>query len=319
MLKVALLYADKVTLHSPIAAIFMNATESATNFTTLERLQLMVRIAPLLSPDHEENYRHQLEVYELLNRKEEKFLVVQTRHKRARQLVPVGVRDSLKSIYSGKKTIEDKGQKDWAKLNESTESLRQFLGIDKLDKAVEAGLLTVNRLESDKVSGYELLVRLGPGNYDIEHLISEPASAMTREIMNLMFSPNDSYLFVDNKFGDVFQLAKQTSGQNPQLNQVQKEKAKNVFLVSHMFSVLPRFEGAAFDEVLDINSELSRPLIRFRSAVAEYAELIESTSWDSDFEAEAAKVFEEKIKPSILEIEERIEDNSLSSSAHQPS
>ena len=52
------------------------------------------------------------------------------------------------------------------------------------------------------------------------------------------------------------------------------------------------------------------PSSGFRGTISEYTDLIESTSWDSDFEAEASKVFEEKIKPAVQDIKERVEENS---------
>ena len=194
-------------------------------------------------------------------------------------------------------------------LDEGANEARNSLKINELDKAVKAGRLKVDGLRTNKVDSYELLVRLSR-NKDIEHLLEKPSTEMVQEVMNLMFSPSRLYPFVDSKFGEAFQLSAQMSNNKPPLNRVQVNKAKNISLVSQMFEMLPTFEKASLDEILSINNELSDALVRFRGAVGEYAELIESTSWDSGFEAEAAKVFEEKLKPSIQEIEERVEYNS---------
>ena len=314
MLRVALLYGDAVTLHSPIAALLMSATERATSFTTVERLSLMVRLAPLSNPDVEANYRHQLESFEEISLKEKKLLVLRAHLEDAGHQVPQIVEALLEAIGKVKKLIEDKGQSQWFKLDRSIDEIRAGFGLDKLHRALKTGRLQVNNMQTNKVDGYELLFRLGRGedirHKDIQHLVEKPTTEMAQEVMNLMFSPNKLYPFVDSKFGEAFRLAGHMSNTMPPLNQVQASKAKNVSLVSQLFELLPDFEKASFDEVLSINDELSSALTRFRGAVGEYAELIESTSWDSDFEAEAAKVFEEKIKPAVKEIEERVDENS---------
>ena len=302
MLKVALLYADTVTLNSPTAALLLSATERATSFSTVERLSLMVRVAPLLNSELEENYRYQLEVYRDLCQ-EESFLNASRRTRRSAS-------QQLRDISEGKSIIEDKAQGSWSQVDQSIDALKRELELDKLDRAMESGRLTVNSMQTNKVNGYELLVRLGLENSEIEHLIPEPANEMTQKVLSMMLSPDTSYPFVDDKFGKVFRLTQQALSNGPQLNRVQEGKAKNVSLVSELFELLPGFETASFDEILSISDELSDPLIRFRGAVSEYAELIESASWDSDFKAEAHRVFEEKIKPAVLEIEERVEENS---------
>ncbi|MDQ4679403.1 hypothetical protein, partial [Stenotrophomonas maltophilia group sp. RNC7] len=95
------------------------------------------------------------------------------------------------------------------------------------------------------------------------------------------------------------------------ISDMDKYKAIHAGLTDKLLFKLPSFEFAEVDEILDIRKELERPLLRFRGKTIEYAESIQTLPWDKDFEDECCILYNKEIVPSILEIEEMIEDNNI--------
>jgi hypothetical protein len=89
-----------------------------------------------------------------------------------------------------------------------------------------------------------------------------------------------------------------------QTSKVSSTRAKQVGLSAELLQRLPLFDKATTDEVMDIRSELSKPLVRFRSAIIQFSRQIESAAWDDEFMLESEQVFREHVEPAILEIEE---------------
>ncbi|MGB3544761.1 hypothetical protein, partial [Rubrivirga sp.] len=69
---------------------------------------------------------------------------------------------------------------------------------------------------------------------------------------------------------------------------------------------LPLFERATVAEVLDIRSDLDRPLSRFRSAIAEFSDEIASAPWDPDFAVESARIYDLRVAPAIADLEDAV-------------
>ena len=74
---------------------------------------------------------------------------------------------------------------------------------------------------------------------------------------------------------------------------------------------LPCFDSAPVDELIDIKSELSSPLARFRSKMLTYSSEIQSLPWDNDFESECNLLYDKEVVPALLEIEEATKENTF--------
>ena len=83
-------------------------------------------------------------------------------------------------------------------------------------------------------------------------------------------------------------------------------RARGVGLASDLLQNLPLFDNASVDEVISIRRELEKPLIRFRSSMIEFSDEINSATWDTDFPLECETIFNRKVRPAILEIEESV-------------
>lgn len=87
------------------------------------------------------------------------------------------------------------------------------------------------------------------------------------------------------------------------------EKTRHMGFISQIMNRLPDFENATVDEIIDIRKELDRPLMRFRSAIMKTSEDIKYEVWDDDFYYDVEKIFYKEIHPSVLEIEELVQEN----------
>lgn len=88
-------------------------------------------------------------------------------------------------------------------------------------------------------------------------------------------------------------------------------RAKQVGVSSDLFCRLPLFEKASVDEIVDIRKELDKSLIRFRSAIISFSREIENAPWEKGFSQEVDQVFNERVLPSILEIEEAYKSSNV--------
>ncbi|MFA7361933.1 MAG: hypothetical protein WC139_12950 [Candidatus Kapaibacterium sp.] len=87
------------------------------------------------------------------------------------------------------------------------------------------------------------------------------------------------------------------------------KRGNNINLVYNLFERLPLFENTTMDEIVDIRKDLSKPLIRFRSAIIKISKNIENEFWDNDFESDIHNIIIQEIEPVILEIEEETNQN----------
>jgi hypothetical protein len=88
-------------------------------------------------------------------------------------------------------------------------------------------------------------------------------------------------------------------------------RAKHIGLAANVLRRLPVFETATISEILNIRSELERPLVRFRGAMAKFSKEIETAAWDATFADDAEGLFVREIEPAVLEIEDAVKANSF--------
>ena len=77
-------------------------------------------------------------------------------------------------------------------------------------------------------------------------------------------------------------------------------------LAAHVLQRLPLFEHATVAEVLDIRDDLGGPLTRFRAAVADFADAVDSQAWDADFAVDADRVYQRDVAPTVADIDDAV-------------
>jgi hypothetical protein len=74
---------------------------------------------------------------------------------------------------------------------------------------------------------------------------------------------------------------------------------------------LPNFVNLRMDEVIDLRSKLSSPLVRFRSEIARMSEEFEARPLDPDFAQEVEDAWRARVEPALLEIRETLAEHGL--------
>lgn len=161
-----------------------------------------------------------------------------------------------------------------------------------------------------KAGAGELLEPLNKGLLEIHPFQTDDLDKMAHEYYDsLMKSISDGSTFplFDTKSGDLVRASLQEGLFT--VPDVDKMRSKHCALAANLFERLPLFESASIGEILDIRSELQKPLHNFRSAMIKMSDDMKSCSWEEDFVKEAELIFYENVKPSVLEIEEAVRSN----------
>ncbi|WP_143341876.1 hypothetical protein [Deinococcus indicus] len=171
------------------------------------------------------------------------------------------------------------------------------LGILDIDKLVRRGLLNLEKYEHEMASG-------------------SFAEKFTEGVFKTIASQN-SFPLLDREMSNLIDLY--IKEKRPELSNMRKERAAQTGLSAHFIQRLPHFEQAGVDEILDIRKLLVRPLSKFRAAMVEYSKTIQSATWERDFAIEADELYNLKIAPAVMEIEEAVSINRVVQNIYQKS
>lgn len=84
------------------------------------------------------------------------------------------------------------------------------------------------------------------------------------------------------------------------------QKIRIAKIATDVFSRLPNFSMASFDEIKDIRVELQPHLALFRKAITDISVDIKSSPWDADFPHDVEREVQQRVDPAISEIEAQI-------------
>ncbi|GHU75038.1 hypothetical protein AGMMS49992_18170 [Clostridia bacterium] len=138
--------------------------------------------------------------------------------------------------------------------------------------------------------------------YDEELLTAEHLRYVQRAI-------SSSYPILDSLTNMM--MGKLGSDMVVDISDTKKSEYRHGALVNDFIQRLPSFETSSFDEIIDIRSELSNAVTRFRSKTLKYTRSIQEIPWSNDFSIEATLLFDSEVSPAIYEIEEMTKENSF--------
>ena len=267
--KSALLYADQVTLISPMAYLFHQFTDEKNSLNEKNAIKLFYKILPLIKKKDSNTYNS---FYPVLN--ELSKIVNGKQYNSLPYVKKIQIKSQLKS-YS----------QEFSKL------MFSFIGnenADDLDSLIRHGQVKIESFNNSIA--------------DVDRCVLEYYN-------KLKVALKSSYPLFDEQSNDLMKAALESNIIN--VSPTDKRKITHAGLADNYIQRLPSFSEATIDELIDIKSELSQPLIRFRSKMLCYSDSLQSMPWDNDFEKECDLLYDKEVAPALLEIEECTKDNSF--------
>lgn len=170
----------------------------------------------------------------------------------------------------------------------------------EFDRAVKDGLLEIRQIgETENIPLSDLR---GTLVQSVEKIADEFIGVVTDTMTDSTTHP----LF-DDEAGSIVKLGIEAGVISPTASRI--AQAKQTQLAANVLNRLPLFDDASMNEILDIRSELEGQLVRFRSAIMTYADVIKLASWDNEFSVEAEELFHREIEPAVLDIEDAVKSN----------
>ncbi|MFK8793685.1 hypothetical protein [Planococcus plakortidis] len=272
LLKVGLLYADKVKLSSMSSALMIDLTRMYT-FDDSQKVQYMIEFLPNLLPDEQ-----------VRNTTHRKLVYIQNLMSK-RKLKPQEKQELLQFRLQGLNQM-------WVGMKHMIEEMVVNTGMDNLLPFIENDILELEGLTAQDNS--------------MDSLMND----WLNNLDNTLGNPNTYPLF-DKTINSLVSQAQSVVSSLESGNTHISERATHAGFVSDVYQKLPSFERASFDEIMDIRKELQKPLINFRSAMLVYSQEINSVPWEENFEYEANKLYISKVLPAVTEVEESCEENKV--------
>jgi len=168
-----------------------------------------------------------------------------------------------------------------------------FAGLNELKRAQTVGLLTIEALDFTETK--------------IKEADDRAAEMVMKRVIDAVEGTN-SYPLFDDPVGMIVQAGILLGKLRP--SEAAIKRGRQIGTAASLLRDLPHFDAATMDEVLDIRSELERPLVRFRSAIIRLAEGITPAPWDDEFSSDLEQVIQRDIRPVIADLEDAIQANS---------
>jgi hypothetical protein len=177
--------------------------------------------------------------------------------------------------------------------------LRESSGMIELERAVDAGLLDIDRLDLDpiRLTQESVLAALGRSTNAVS---SRVVDTYVGRVSAAVAKGSGTYPLFDRGTSEIVELMIRER----RLKGASTRPAGEIALAGRYIGYMPTFPDATVDEVLDVRRGLHKPLIRFRGAMATMASAVEPHAWDLAFAAEADRLYRAEVAPALLDLEE---------------
>lgn len=274
LVKAALLYADRVTLRSPVTTMLV-AVAALRNLTLEEKVELIVNLAPVIDRVGGEKLAH-----DLLG------IFVTANRKRRRQLEG-GIRSAFEVVKS-----------------KATEILNDF-GANDLIRATQLDILDVQAFDMGKGGGVASSIRKVAGAPAADE--PDVTSQFIDGVLSDIRDPN-TFPMLDAQTKRIVNAGVREGVF--QFTDAEVKKGRHVALAGHVFDRLPVFENVPIDELIDVREQLQAPLVRFRAAMIRFSAAVKEAPWDEGFRAEAELILLQEVEPALQELDELVRGNS---------
>ncbi|MFC9472444.1 hypothetical protein ACFTS5_09645 [Nocardia sp. NPDC056952] len=267
----ALLYADSVTLISPQMS-YLQLMAGYRQARDIEYLRLAAKGAPVYAPDEAERLNQMVDQYDRTSRADRR-----AQKKEIQQFFEVLRPTKELLIANAVNTLAN-------------------CGYDELELAINEGILTIEPMDNVDLTTFGDDRESTIGTFEYFNRVS-----------NTLLT-GDSYPLFDQVTGDLVRKGVDAGILAPV--QVARRRGRNAALANGFFDHLPYFEHATIDEILDIRTDLRKPLGKFREGVQQISKDIDINPEDPQFPHIIADEWTAKIAPALDEIDELFAENS---------
>ncbi len=276
LVKAALLYADKVTLASPAAAMVLAASRLMKVEPVARHRRMLDLAAPLMDQD-------------------------------VRQYVPLLTQRRFRRQfpdYAQLKAILDRSAEDVAHV---FGKIGQEAHLPELQTAIDAGLLEIDELGLDPVAFLTDAVLAASGRAPTQGSTAAALMAMVTRVGGSVAPGSLTYPMFDDGANRLAEAIEALEGASQ--HRVSRRPAAEVGLAGHFVGRIPAFPDATVAEIIDVRRGLQQPLVRFRGAMAGMARELEEAPWDSGFRHLADSLYRSEVGPALLDLEENTRDS----------
>jgi hypothetical protein len=276
LVKAALLYADKVRLASPAAAMVLAASRLMKVEPVARHRRLLDLAAPLMDPE-------------------------------IRQYVPLLTQRRFRRQfpnYAQLKAILDRSVEDVAGV---FGAIGQKAHMPELQTAISAGLLEIDELGLDPVAFLTDAVLAASGRAPTEGSTAAAIGAMVARVGGAVAPGSLTYPMFDDGASRLAAAIEALDGAGRR--DVSRRPAAEVGLAGHFVGRMPAFPDATVAEIIDVRRGLQRPLVRFRGALAGIARELEEAPWEPGFRDLADSLYRSEVGPALMDLEENTRES----------
>jgi hypothetical protein len=180
-------------------------------------------------------------------------------------------------------------------------------GAGELSMALDAGLLSiVNLADSDNLVAASAQVAAG-SRLGLE-AFADTAWAWVQQVTRVLHDPLQRVI-LDPAAVDIVQSFVDAGLLQPTESTVNRSRAPH--LGAGFIGRLPAFPDVPFDELLDMRSELSTPLARYRASIVRMSRTLSASPFERAIEDEADDIWVSTVLPALAEIEDEMTDHGL--------
>jgi hypothetical protein len=292
LIKAALLYADKVTIYSPVASmlqIVMELGELSEN----ERLGFLEMVAPYVASSSHD-------------------VAKMSDGLRKLRAVRFSKSPSGRRI---KAALSSQVDNAWMEIKQIISNMADAAGMGELITALGSGILEIHQFAAQASNSHAMqflvdCVARASGKQlsrEEEAAIRLRNDEMTKEFVRGVCSAvasGSTYPLFDRDTSQLVSLAQQSGYVT--ITDSSQQRARHIALAGDLLQRLPVFDIAATRDVLVLRGELAKYLVRFRKSVIDFASTVASSPWNDEFEKECELIFRKEVAPTILELEEEI-------------
>lgn len=297
----ALLYADRVTIHSPAAWLLRSIADLGAVTDPYERFLVTAHLArsvPTLGGN--------------LTVNEETIAGIKGLFELGPELS-----EQLGAIFGARHQVEqvnaafDEMREGWEReLPKALAEVERIVGGRDLLVAMETGAIEVADLTEARAPEVlaDTINTAAAGGSGSTGQAEEVVAAFVARIVELLTDPA-SFPLLDAQAAGLARAMEREAGLVAAPRAVRR--SGEVSAAAAFMGFLPAFPDLPVDEVLDLRAELRAPLVRFRAAMAALSADFAARSVDEDFAVEVEDAWRKTVEPALADIREALAEHKL--------